>query len=321
MIEYADAVRAALGDEMRRDPRVYCIGEDIVLGIPFGCTKGLVDEFGPARVLNAPISEAAIVGSAMGAAMTGLVPVVDMHFADFVTCAMDEVVNQIAKSRYMFGGQMDCPLTLRMPYGIGKSGGGHHSNSVEAWFVNTPGLKVCLPSTPADVYGLLKTAIRDPDPVLVFEHRGLYRLTGEVPQGEGLVPLGVADVKRPGRDVTVIATARMVHESLEAARRLEGEGIGVEVVDPRSLVPLDRETLAASVARTHRVVIAEEGPMRGSAGAWLAWVVMEDSFDELDAPIVRVASPNVPIPFSPPLEAFVTPDADAVVAAIRQVLK
>jgi acetoin:2,6-dichlorophenolindophenol oxidoreductase subunit beta len=244
-----------------------------------------------------------------------------MHFADFVTCAMDEVVNQIAKSRYMFGGQIDCPLTLRMPYGIGKSGGGHHSNSVEAWFVNTPGLKICIPSTPADVYGLLKTAIRDPDPVLVFEHRGLYRVCGEVPAGDHLVPLGVADVKRAGADVTVIATARMVHESLEAANQLAAEGIDVEVIDPRSLVPLDRETLAASVRRTHRVVIAEEGPMRGSTGAWLAWVVMEDSFDELDAPIVRVAAPDVPIPFSPPLEAFVRPDAAAVFAAVRLVLK
>lgn len=321
ILEYAEAVARAIGEEMRRDDRVYCIGEDIVLGVPFGATRGLVDEFGPDRVLNAPISEAAIVGSAMGAAMTGLRPVVDMHFADFVTCAMDEVANQIAKSRYMFGGQVECPLTLRMPYGIGKSGGGHHSNSVEAWFVNIPGLKVCIPSTPADVYGLLRTAIRDPDPVLVFEHRGLYRLTGEVPDGEALVPLGSAEVKRPGRDVTVIATARMVHESLAAADRLREDGIEVEVVDPRSLVPLDRETLAASVARTNRVVIAEEGPMRGSTGAWLAWVIMEDCFDDLDAPIVRVAGPNVPIPFSPPLEAFATPSADSVVAAVRQVLK
>src|SRR5262245_31364850 len=214
ILEYADAVGLALRAEMRRDPTVYCIGADIVLGVPFGCTRGLVDEFGPDRVLNAPISEAAIVGSAMGAAMTGLRPVVDMHFADFVTCAMDEVANQIAKSRYMFGGQVDCPLTLRMPYGIGRSAGGHHSNSVEAWFVNLPGLKVAIPSTPADARGLLKTAIRDPDPVLVFEHRGLYRLVGEVPDAETLVPLGVADVKRPGRDVTVIATAGMAHESL-----------------------------------------------------------------------------------------------------------
>ena len=320
-MDLGEALNLALREEMRRDSRVFVIGEDIVLGVPFGVTKGLAEEFGPERVLNAPISESAIVGSAMGAAMTGLVPVVDMHFADFVTCAMDEVVNQIAKSRYMFGGQVDCPLTLRMPYGIGKSAGGHHSNSVEAWFVNTPGLKVCIPSTPADGRGLLKTAIRDPDPVLVFEHRGLYRVPGEVPAAETLVPLGSADVKRPGRDVTVIATARMVHESLEAARRLAEEGVEVEVVDPRSLVPLDRETLAASVRKTNRVVIAEEGPMRGSVGAWLAWVVMEDCFDDLDAPIARVAAPDVPIPFSPPLEAFVMPNADAVVAAVRQALK
>jgi pyruvate dehydrogenase E1 component beta subunit len=320
-LDFGQALTLAIREEMRRDPRVYCIGEDIVLGVPFGVTKGLSEEFGADRVLNAPISEAAIVGSAMGAAMTGLVPVVDMHFADFVTCAMDEVANQIAKSRYMFGGQIDCPLVLRMPYGIGRSGGGHHSNSVEAWFVNIPGLKICIPSTPADARGLLKTAIRDPDPVLLFEHRGLYRVTGEVPDAETLVPLGLADVKRPGRDVTVIATARMVHESLDAARRLAGEGIDVEVVDPRSLVPLDRETLAASVRKTNRVVVAEEGPMRGGTGGWLAWVLMEDCFDDLDAPIVRVAGPNIPIPFSPPLEGFATPDADDVVAAIRQVLK
>lgn len=320
-LEYAAALTLALREEMRRDAAVYCIGEDIVLGLPFGVTRGLVDEFGADRVLNAPISEAAIVGSAMGAAVTGLRPVVDMHFADFVTCAMDEVANQIAKSRYMFGGQLECPVTLRMPYGIGRSAGGHHSNSVEAWFVNIPGLKICIPSTPADARGLLKTAIRDPDPVMVFEHRGLYRITGDVDDAETLVPLGSADVKRAGRDVTVIATARMVHEALEAAERLAEQGVDVEVLDPRSLVPLDRETLAASVRRTHRVVIAEEGPMRGSTGAWLAWVVMEDCFDDLDAPIVRVAGPNIPIPFSPPLEAFATPVANDVVAAVQRLLK
>lgn len=320
-VEYAAALNLALREEMRLDPRVYVIGEDIVLGVPFGVTKGLVEEFGPERVLNAPISEAAIVGSAMGAALTGLRPVVDMHFADFVTCAMDEVANQIAKSRYMFGGQVDCPLVLRMPYGIGKSAGGHHSNSVEGWFINIPGLKICIPSTPRDARGLLKTAIRDPDPVMVFEHRGLYRVIGEVPDEEELIPLGSAKVTRPGTDVTVIATARMVHAALEAAELLAREGISAEVVDPRSLVPLDRETLAGSVAKTHRVVIAEEGPMRGSAGAWLAWVVMEECFDDLDAPIARVAGPNVPIPFSPPLEAACTPDSEAVAAACRRVMK
>lgn len=320
-LEYAAALNLALREEMRRDPRVYVIGEDIILGVPFGVTKGLAEEFGPQRVLNAPISEAAIVGSAMGAALTGLRPVVDMHFADFVTCAMDEVANQIAKSRYMFGGQVDCPLVLRMPYGIGKSAGGHHSNSVEGWFINIPGLKICIPSTPRDARGLLKTAIRDPDPVMVFEHRGLYRVVGEVPDEEELIPLGSAEVTRTGTDVTVIATARMVHAALEAAELLAREGISAEVVDPRSLVPLDRETLAGSVAKTSRVVIAEEGPMRGSAGAWLAWVVMEECFDDLDAPIARVAGPNVPIPFSPPLEAACTPDSEAVAAACRQVLK
>jgi len=321
LMDFGDALNLALKEEMRRDGRVYCIGEDIVLGVPFGVTKGLAEEFGLARVRNAPISEAAIVGSSLGAAMTGLVPVVDMHFADFVTCAMDEVVNQIAKSRYMFGGQIACPLTLRMPYGIGKSAGGHHSNSVEAWFVNTPGLKVCMPSTPADARGLLKTAIRDPDPVLIFEHRALYRVQGEVPAEETLVPLGSADVKRAGTDVTVIATARMVGEALLAAEMLAEEGISAEVVDPRSLVPLDRAALAASVAKTHRVVIAEEGPMRASVGAWLAWVVMEQSFDELDAPIARVAAPDVPIPFSPPMEAFVTAHAGQIVAAARELMK
>ena len=321
VLDFGDALNLALREEMRRDSRVYCIGEDIVLGVPFGVTKGLAAEFGPDRVRNAPISEAAIVGAAMGSAMTGLVPVVDMHFADFVTCAMDEVANQIAKSRYMFGGQIACPLTLRMPYGIGRSAGGHHSNSVEAWFINIPGLKVCIPSTPADARGLLKSAIRDPDPVLVFEHRALYRVTGEVAEAETLVPLGAADVKRDGSDVTVIATARMVGESLRAAGQLAEEGISVEVVDPRSLVPLDRDTLAASVRRTHRVVIAEEGPMRGSVGGWLAWAITEDSFDELDAPIARVAGPNIPIPFSPPLEAFATPGAEQVAGAVRQVLE
>ena len=320
-MDYGDALNQALREEMRRDRRVFVIGEDIVLGVPFGVTRGLAEEFGAARVRNAPISEAAIVGAAMGAAITGLVPVVDMHFADFVTCAMDEVANQIAKSRYMFGGQITCPITLRMPYGIGRSAGGHHSNSVEAWFVNIPGLKVCMPSTPADARGLLKTAIRDPDPVLVFEHRGLYRVTGEVPADERLVPLGVADVKREGRDVTIVATARLVGESLLAADRLAEEGISVEVLDPRSLVPLDRDALGRSVGKTHRVVIAEEGPMRGSVGAWLASVIMEEAFDELDAPIVRVAGPNVPIPFSPPLEAFATPGTAQVVDAVRQVLK
>lgn len=319
-LTYADALNAALGEEMARDRRVYVIGEDIGEGMPFGVTRGLRERFGTDRVLDAPISEAAIVGSAMGAAMTGMRPVVDMHFADFATCAMDEIVNQLAKTRYMFGGQCRFPLTLRMPYGIGKSAGGHHSNSVEAWFLNTPGLKLCIPSTPADAKGLLKTAIRDEDPVLIFEQRSLYRVTGPVPEGEHLVPLGRAEIKRPGRDVTVIATARMVHLALEAAERLAPEGIAVEVVDPRCLVPLDHDTLLDSIGRTHRVVIAEEGPLTGGVGGHLAWVIMAGAFDELDAPIERVAGADVPIPFAPVLESAVAPRTDTVVAAIRRTL-
>jgi pyruvate dehydrogenase E1 component beta subunit len=319
-LTYADALNEALAGEMTRDERVYLIGEDIGAGMPFGVTRGLRERFGPDRVLDAPISEAAIVGSAVGAALTGLRPVVDMHFADFVTCAMDEVVNQLAKSRYMFGGQGRFPLTLRMPYGIGKSAGGHHSNSVEAWFLNTPGLKLCIPSNPADAKGLLATAIRDEDPVLVFEPRGLYWMTGAVPDGAHLVPLGLAAVVRPGRDVTLIATGRMVHLALEAADLLEADGVAAEVVDPRSLVPLDRDTLLRSVAHTHRVVIVEEGPLRGGVGGHLAWVVMEGVFDELDAPIARVAGCNVPVPFAPVLEAAVSPQVGSIVTAARRTL-
>ncbi len=319
-VTYAEALNEALREEMARDPSIFVIGEDIGAGLPFGVTKGLREVFGADRVLDAPISEAAIVGSAVGAAMTGMRPVVDMHFADFVTCAMDEVVNQLAKTRYMFGGQCRFPLTLRMPYGIGKSAGGHHSNSVEAWFLNTPGLKLCLPATPADAKGLLKTAIRDEDPVLVFEQRSLYRMSGPVPEGEHLVPLGRAEVKRAGRDATVIATARMVHLVLEAAEALAGEEILVEVVDPRSLVPLDTATLLASVARTHRVVIVEEGPLQGGIGGHLAWVIMREAFDELDAAIERVASANVPVPFAPILEAAVSPQREAIVAAVHRTL-
>ena len=319
-LTYAEALNEALAEEMARDERVYLIGEDIGAGLPFGVTKDLRERFGSERVLDAPISEAAIVGSAVGAAMAGMRPVVDMHFADFVTCAMDEVVNQLAKTRYMFGGQCRFPLTLRMPYGIGKSAGGHHSNSVEAWFLNTPGLKLCIPSSPADAKGLLKSAIREDDPVLVFEPRGLYRLSGPVPDGEHLLPLGRAAVVRAGRDVTVIATARMVHVALEAAALLAAGGIEIEVVDPRSLVPLDRDTLVGSVARTHHCVVVEEGPLRGGVGGHLAWVIQEAAFDELDAPIARVASANVPVPFAPVLEAAISPQVATVTAAVRRVL-
>jgi len=316
----AEALREALIEEMARDPRVILIGEDLRAGVPFGVTRGLAELFGEARVLDTPISEAAIIGASLGAAITGLRPVADMHFADFVTCAMDEVVNQIAKVRYMFGGQVDVPLTLRMPTGSVKGAAAHHSQSLEAWFTHTPGLRVVFPSTPADAKGLLKTCIRGLDPVLFFEHKRLYKLSGEVPDGEVLIPLGQADVKRQGSDVTVIATGWMVHQALEAAQRLSQDGIQVEVVDPRCLAPFDKATVFASVRKTNRVVIVEEAAKTAAFGAQVAAWIAEETFDALDAPVRRVAARDVPIPFSPPLEEYVLPQVGDIVAAIRQVV-
>lgn len=316
----AEALREALIEEMARDSRVLLIGEDLRAGVPFGVTKGLAEQFGEDRVLDTPISEAAIIGASLGAAITGMRPVADMHFADFVTCAMDEVVNQIAKVRYMFGGQLDAPLVLRMPTGSVKGAAAHHSQSLEAWFVHTPGLRVVFPSTPADAKGLLKTSIRGLDPVLFFEHKRLYRMTGEVPEGEALIPLGKADVKREGSDVTVIATGWMVHQALEAADRLGQEGIQVEVVDPRCLAPFDKATVFDSVRKTNRVVIAEEAAKTGAFGAQIAAWLAEELFDQLDAPIQRVAARDVPMPFSAPMEEFVIPSAADIMAAVRRIL-
>jgi pyruvate dehydrogenase E1 component beta subunit len=316
----AEALREALIEEMARDPRVLLIGEDLRAGVPFGVTKGLVEQFGEDRVLDTPISEGAIIGASLGAAITGMRPVADMHFADFVTCAMDEVVNQIAKVRYMFGGQVDVPLTLRMPTGSVKGAAAHHSQSLEAWFTHTPGVRVVFPSTPADAKGLLKTCIRGRDPALFFEHKRLYKMTGEVPEEEVLIPLGRADVKRGGSDVTMIATGWMVHQALEAADRLGQEGIQAEVVDPRCLAPFDRGTVFASVRKTNRVVIVEEAAKTGAFGAQIAAWLAEELFDHLDAPIQRVAAKDVPVPFSPPMEEFVLPNTGDIVAAVRRVL-
>ncbi len=316
----AEALREALIEEMTRDSRVILIGEDLRAGVPFGVTKGLAEQFGEDRVLDTPISEAGIIGASLGAAITGMRPVADMHFADFVTCAMDEVVNQIAKVRYMFGGQVDVPLVLRMPTGSVKGAAAHHSQSLESWFVHTPGLRVVFPSTPADAKGLLKTCIRGLDPVLFFEHKRLYKMAGEVPEDEVLLPLGRAEVKREGSDVTVIATGWMVHQALDAADRLSQEGIEVEVVDPRCLAPFDKDTVFASVRKTNRVVIAEEAAKTGAFGAQVAAWLAEELFDHLDAPIQRVAAKDVPIPFSPPMEEYVLPGVGDIVAAIRRVL-
>jgi pyruvate/2-oxoglutarate/acetoin dehydrogenase E1 component len=315
-----EALREALLEEMARDPRVLLIGEDLRAGVPFGVTKGLAERFGEDRVLDTPISEAAIIGASLGAAITGMRPVADMHFADFVTCAMDEVVNQIAKVRYMFGGQVDVPLVIRMPTGNVKGAAAHHSQSLEAWFTHTPGLRVVFPSTPADAKGLLKTCIRGLDPVIFFEHKRLYKMSGEVPDEEVLIPLGKADVKRAGSDVTVVATGWMVHQALEAAEVLARDGISVEVIDPRCLAPFDKETVYASVRKTNRVVIAEEATKTGAFGAQIAAWLAEELFDYLDAPIHRVAARDVPMPFSPPMEAYVLPNPEQIVAQVRRLL-
>lgn len=315
----AEALREALFEEMGRDPSVFVIGEDLRAAAPFGITKGLAERFGEDRVLDTPISEAALIGASLGAAITGLRPVADMHFADFVTCAMDEVVNQMAKVRYMFGGQVDVPLVLRMPTGSVRGAAAHHSQSLEAWFAHTPGLRVVFPSTPADAKGLLKTCIRGLDPVMFFEHKRLYKVPGDVPDDETLIPLGRADVKRAGTDATIVATGWMVHQALEAADRVLQDGISAEVLDPRCLVPFDKNALFESVAKTHRVVIVEEASKTGGFGAQIAAWLAEELFDELDAPIQRVASKDVPIPFSPPMEEFVIPGVGDVVAAVRRV--
>jgi pyruvate dehydrogenase E1 component beta subunit len=316
----AEALREALIEEMTRDSRVFLIGEDLRAGVPFGVTQGLAEQFGADRVLDTPISEAGIIGASLGAAISGMRPVADMHFADFVTCAMDEVVNQIAKVRYMFGGQVDVPLVLRMPTGSVKGAAAHHSQSLEAWFVHTPGLRVVFPSTPADAKGLLKTCIRGLDPVLFFEHKRLYKVPGEVPDNGILIPLGQADIKREGSDVTIVATGWMVHHALEAADILAPDDISIEVLDPRCLAPFDKETLFASVRKTHRVVVVEEAAKTGAFGAQIAAWLAEELFDELDAPIQRVAAMDVPIPFSPPMEEFVLPRVPDVVAAVRRIL-
>jgi pyruvate dehydrogenase E1 component beta subunit len=318
---FTEATIAAMREEMRRDPLVFAIGEDMALqGGVFGQFKGLPDEFGAHRVLDTPISETAIVGAAVGAALCGARPVVDMHFADFITTAMDEVVSQAAKARYMFGGQCSVPLVLRMPDGAINSAAAHHSASVEAWLLHTPGLKLAVPSTPYDAKGLLKSAIRDDDPVLYFEHKSLFKSRGEVPDEEYLVPLGSATVRRAGADVTILSYSQMAHHCLEAAERLVADGVSAEVIDLRSLRPLDLDSIAASVRKTHRVVVAHEACRTGGVGAELAAQIGEELFDELDGPVIRVAAKDVPMPFSPPLERYVLPGPEQVVAAVRKLV-
>lgn len=312
-ITMAEAIREALAEEMRRDPRVFVMGEDVAeAGHPFKVLKGLVDEFGPERVIDTPISEAGFTGLGIGAAMTGMRPVVDIMFGDFITLAMDQIVNQAAKIHYMSGGKLKVPLVVRTTLGATRRSAAQHSQSLHAWFCHVPGLKVVLPSTPYDAKGLLKTAIRDDNPVLFFEDKMMYQTKGAVPAGEYTIPFGVADVKREGTDITIVATSSMVYVALEAAERLQAIGISAEVIDPRTLFPLDRETLIASAKKTGRAIVVDEGYERYGVTAELAAVIAEGAFYYLDAPVKRIGAMDVPVPFSPVLEDLTVPTPEVV---------
>ena len=317
---YLRAITTTLAEAMRADPRVLVLGEDVAKGGPWGATAGLAEEFGAERVRNTPISEAAICGIAIGAAQSGLRPVVEIMFVDFLTLALDQLVNQAAKAHFMSGGQLRVPLVLRTQGGAGQRGGAQHSQSLEAWLTHVPGLKVAMPSTAAAAAGLLATAIADPNPVVFVENKTLYFRREEVEDDRGAVPLGRASVVRAGRDVTVVALSRLVHESLAAADELAAEEIEVEVIDPRTLVPLDLETIVESVARTHRLVVAHEAVTHGGVGAEIVAEVQAAAFDELDAPIARTGAPFAPVPFSPPLEDAYLPGRAEVATAVRTLL-
>src|SRR5499427_7043280 len=313
-----EAVREALAEEMRRDPMVFIMGEDIAeAGHPFKVLTGLLDEFGPDRVLDTPISEAGFTGIAVGAAMTGLRPVVDIMFGDFVTLTMDQMVNQAAKVHYMSGGKWSVPMVMRATMGATRRSAAQHSQSLHAWFCHVPGLKVVLPSTPYDAKGLLKTAIRDNNPVVFFEDKMMYKLRGPVPTEDYTIPFGVADIKRSGTDITIIATSSMVQVALGAAKLLDEYDISAEVIDPRTLWPLDEKTLVESAKKTSRVIVIDEGYGRYGVTAEIASVIAEGAFFSLEAPVKRMGAMHVPIPFSPPLEDATVPTEVTVFEAAR----
>ncbi len=315
-----ESVRDSLGDEMRRDWRVIVLGEDVgVHGGVFRATDGLQAEFGADRVIDTPIAELGIVGTAIGSALNGLRPVAEIQFADYIFPAMDQIVNEAAKIRYRSNGAWSCPLVIRAPYGAGVHGALYHSQSVEAFFLHVPGLKIVTPSTPYDAKGLLKAAIRDEDPVLYFEHKRIYRrIRGEVPDDDYVIPIGQAEVKREGRHVSVITYGAMVHQALEAAEALAADAVSVEVVDLRSLLPWDRETVAASVAKTNKVIVCHEDSKTGGVGAEVAAFIAEELFEDLDGPILRVAALDTPVSFSPQLEEAVIPSTRHIVDAVRR---
>lgn len=317
---YLQALNEALRQEMERDENVFIIGEDVgQFGGCFGVTQGLYDIFGEARVMDTPITESVIVGAAAGAAASGLRPVAELMFVDFIGVALDQLFNQAAKMRFMFGGKAMVPMVLRMPQGAGIGAAAQHSQSLEAWFMHIPGIKVVIPSTPYDAKGLLISAIRDDNPVVFLEHKALYGLDGEVPEESYTIEFGKADVKREGTDVTVVATSLMVQTALSAAEILAKDGISVEVVDPRCLQPLDSATIIASVEKTHALVVAHEAVAFAGPGAEIAALVAEQALDFLDAPIKRVGAPFAPVPFSPPLEQAYIPGVDAIVAAVKSI--
>ncbi len=317
-LTFAQAVREALAEEMRRDSRVCIFGEDVAeAGTPFKVLSGLVEEFGAGRVIDTPISEAGFTGVGVGAAMTGLRPIVDIMFGDFLTLAMDQMVNQAAKVHYMSGGTWKVPMVLRTTLGATRRSAAQHSQSLHAWLSHVPGLKVAMPSTPYDAKGLLKTAIRDENPVVFFEDKMMYKLKGPVPSEDYTIPFGVADVKRAGRDITIVATSSMVQVALGAAELLEKAGISAEVIDPRTTWPLDEKTLIESAKKTSRVIVVDEGYGRYGVTGEIAAVIAEGAFYNLEAPVKRIGAMHVPIPFSPPLEDATVPNEQSVFEAAR----
>jgi len=315
---YLQALNEGLSQEMERDPDVFILGEDVgQFGGCFGVTQGLFQKFGEERVKDTPITESAIIGAATGAAAAGLRPVCEIMFVDFIGVALDQLFNQAAKMRYMFGGKAKIPMVLRAPQGAGIGAAAQHSQSLEAWFAHVPGLKVAMPASPYDAKGLIVSAIRDDNPVVFLEHKLLYGVEGEVPDDLYTVEFGKAEIKRQGEDVTIVATSKMVYTALDAAEKLAEDGIGAEVIDPRTIVPLDIDTIIDSVKKTHALVIVHEAVKQGGFGAEIAAQVAEQAFDYLDAPIVRIGAPFTPVPFSPPLEQAFIPNEESIIKAVR----
>lgn len=324
-LSYLDAINEALHEEMARDERVFMMGEDVGLGYKggiFGATKGLLERFGPERVIDTPISESGLAGCAVGAALIGYRPIIEFMFGDFMALAMDQIVNLAAKMRWCLDGKIGVPIVYRTAFGGGVGAALHHSQCFEAWFAHIPGLKVILPSTPADAKGLLKAAVRDDDPVVFFEHKLLYRsLTGPVPEGDYVIPIGKADVKREGDDISIIATAAMVQVALKAADELEKKGVSAEVVDPRTILPLDEETILESVRKTGKVIIVHEAPTTGGFGGEIAAIIADKAFDYLDGPVKRVGALFCPVPFDAGMEKFYLPSVERILDAARDLIE